>query len=398
MHDTENQKKSEMLQSERKESWRRRGRETLESLELPNTLKGVIRDSLDTPQYSPYHHEGLMMDAHLGLMIENIEKIRDGSFDYTQLRLSDDHTARVRALGERIVREHASAMTEYTYLHDIRKPDCMNAEMTGADRKKTQRIFTMDEWKQIRDRYFPDEQKIRAALEEQGITKIGYRHSEELTGGEAKDHGPEAERYFQELAVHDPESAAFFESRALTIKGIANHEMHFQVFNAVKSGKQFEAKLASKFSPEEIEFILTVNLLDIASSLNEAGAAEYQGFRNMIEARDAYLMIQAFTDARAAEEKPLKESDRGMLMNLQGVDLVAAKIEQLKNPPRTNLEPQERELIVGQLGTWMHDLGIPEERKQEIEGALSADNYQRALGQLGLGKLAGAIRQTLAKR
>ncbi len=162
------------------------------------------------------------------------------------------------------------------------------------------------------------------------MTKIGYRHSAELTGGEAKDHGETAEGSLRERSQSDPQVADFLKDKELILTGVANHEIHFQVFSGAKSALQYERNIASRFSEEEIGFIYAACLIDIAGSVKPDGTSDFSGFRNMAEARESYLTIQEFVVARQEAGKPLRENEVAELKNLQGLDKVQAKIESIK--------------------------------------------------------------------
>lgn len=57
------------------------------------------------------------MDAHVGLMLENVKHILDGTFDFAFLNTPPDIVARII----RSVNEHASEMDAYAVLHDVKK-------------------------------------------------------------------------------------------------------------------------------------------------------------------------------------------------------------------------------------------------------------------------------------
>lgn len=377
------------------ERWTKIGRETLEALPLPRALVEAIRPTLDTPQFGPYHNEGMRMDAHLGAILDAAEQIRDGTFDFTALGLPPDRAMEVQQLLERVAREHADDLTTYAYLHDLKKPDTMNVELADG----SQRIFTMAEWETIVAEAGGDEKRIRQALAARGITKIGYRHDEAIApDGQSHDHGPEGAAELERLAGQDPEIAEFLADKRLILTGVAAHEMHFQAFPGTSSAKQYAEKIASRFSPEEVDFILAVNFLDIAGSKLADGRSNYTGFRNMVEARAAYERITTFRQQREATGRPLRENELGELLNAKGLAAVEQKIAKLEKPPEpTALTQEQRAAAEAKLADWMRDLKIPPEQEPAIRTALASDHYARELGALKLGKLTGVIKQFLAK-
>lgn len=377
------------------ERWARIGRETLERLPLPRALADAIRPTLDTPQFGPYHNEGMRMDAHLGAILDAADQVRSGTFDFSALGLPPDRISEAQQLLERVARERADDLSTYAYLHDLKKPDTMNIELADG----SQRVFTMAEWEAIVAEAGGDEDRIRQVLGVKGITKIGYRHTEDIApDGQSHDHGPEGAAALEALAAQDPEVAAFLADKQLILTGVAAHEMHFQAFPGTSSAKQYAEKIAARFSPEEVDFILAVNFLDIAGSKGPDGRSDYTGFRNMVEARAAHERISAFRQQREAAGRPLRENELGELLNAKGLAAVEAKIVKLEKPPEpTALTPEQRAAAEAKLPDWMRDLKILPEQEPAIRAALASDHYARELGALKLGKLTGVIKQFITK-
>jgi hypothetical protein len=367
------------------------GRKTLESItELPESLKQLIRESLDTPQYGPYHNEGLKMETHLGLMMENIAAIADGSFDFHALGLGPESEKIVRETITAAIQANLDNMKIYAYLHDLEKPNCMALKLTD----KTQKILSLKEWKQILESQNYDEAAVLEYLKGLGVKSITYRHEESLTGGEAKDHGPEGGKTIKQLAKIDPGIAAFIPGRELILTGIENHEMHFQVFSGSRSAKQYYQNLVELFKPEEISFIYAVCLIDIASSLGPDGNPDYSGFRNMVEAHVCYQLVQDFAEQQKAQGKPLKSDDYNSLMNAQGFKAVQDRIAKLSAAPaKKSLGQAEIDKI---LAKWS-ELGISEELRSAFEEALHEENYAAKLASLGLSKAMGKIKSILKR-
>lgn len=377
------------------ERWARIGREMLETLPLPRVLVDVIRPALDTPQFGPYHNEGLRMDAHLGAILDAAERIRGGTFDFAELGLPPDRAADVQRLLERVAREQKDNLTTYAYLHDLKKPDTMNVELEDG----SQRLFTMTEWEAIVTEAGGDEDHIRQALGASGITKIGYRHDEAIApDGQSHDHGPDGAAELERLAGQDHEVAAFLADKRLILTGVAAHEMHFQAFPGTSSAKQYAEKIAARFSPEEVDFILAVNFLDIAGSKGPDGRSDYTGFRNMVEARAAHERITAFRQQRETTGRPLRENELGELLNAKGLAAVEQKIVKLEKPPEpTALTAEQLTAAEAKLADWMRDLKISPEQEPAIRVALASEHYARELGTLRLGKLTGVIKGFVAK-
>ncbi|MBI4433983.1 hypothetical protein HY632_04350 [Candidatus Uhrbacteria bacterium] len=378
---------------EQRDRWARRGRETLETLPVPATLLPIIRATLDTPQFGPYHNEGLRMDAHFGAILEAVEQIADGTFDVDALGLPLDRCDAAKELFTKVVRDHRTAIAIYVYLHDLKKPDCMNVELADG----SARIFTMEEWRALVAGAHGDDAQVRAALRERGITKIGYRHDAKLTGGIERDHGPEGVQYLEALGREHKDVADFLRERTLILAGIANHEMHFQAFPHSASAKLYQEKIASRFSEEEAHFILTVCFLDMAGSKSPDGSSEYVGLRNMLASRDAYRVIEDYHAQREATSRPLPKNTYGQLLNIDGMDAVRQKITHLEQPPKpTALTPAQLALVEQRLPDWLRDLDIPEAAHEAIRTALRSEHYARALNACEQPRLIAVIKQLLA--
>lgn len=392
MRNSETTPSEQEISQEQQQRWEQRGRANVERLDVPEPLREAIRATLDTPQWGPDHNEGLRMASHLGCIDNAAEEIVAGTFHYESIGLPPEQTVAVHELLERTIRAHRTETEEYINLHDLRKLDCMNAELADG----SQRVFTMEEWRAITADASGDDERVRTRLRELGIAKIGYRQSKDITGGEERDHGPEAIRYLEDLSRAHWDVAVYCAERKLILTGVANHEMHFQVFPASAAAKHYSEKIAKRFSEEEAEFILTVCFLDIAGSKSSDGASDYSGFRNMLEARESFRAIETFRTARESSGRPLRENELGQLMNLGSVDAVRKKIATLEKPPEsTALTTEQLAAVDARLNDWMRDLKIPAEQEPAIRAALRSDHYARALGDLRLGKLTGAIKKLL---
>jgi hypothetical protein len=325
------------------ERWAKNGREKLEGIEMPERLKSLVRASLDTPQLGSYHNEGPEMAAHLGLIMETVDAINSDTFDFHVLGLPERLEEKVKEKITKVIKEHYEQMKTYAYLHDLEKMSCMNIENTDGE----QRVFTMKEWHELVAQNNGDKEKAMATLVEQGYVKIGYRVGGELAkelGIAEKDHGDEGERVLLEMADRDAEVKEFISGLGLILKGVANHEMHFQVFNNAKSAGKYEKFLANIFTEAEIDFIYAACLIDIAGSLDKNGKSNFQGFRNMVIARESHDLIKGsgLTNVES-------------LVNLDSIEKVQNRIEQLRKDAVVKemiLEKTDVELLGQQTDVW----------------------------------------------
>ncbi len=380
-------KKLEDSREENKERWHKKGLEELERLSIPPVLKDKIRESLETPQLGPYHNEGDEMSSHLGLMMENIDAILDGTFDFGRCGIpkeyEDDAIEQIRGA----LRANATEMRIYAYLHDLEKMGCMNVEYF-KDGKKEQRRFTQEEWSAIKEKCANDPVKIKEWFSSQGITKVGYRITKaiaEQEGTKERDHGETATETLRKMAESNKDVATFLQGLDLILKGVENHELHFQVFNSARSAKQYAAHLSDIFSLEEIDFIYAACFIDIASSLDAGGEGSYKGFQNMLIARNAHKKIQQFIkDFQKQYEKSLSENDINSLMNVEGIDKVEEKIRALEKQERLKdvmLSEGDVGEIVNHFTAWKVSENDQNIFRDVLHGLVGEKNVVSVLGQ-----------------
>lgn len=140
------------IKQESREQWTKSGRESLEVMQMPENLKDDIRQSLETPQYGPYHNEGPTLAAHIGKILETVNQIHQTKFDFRSLGLPPGQEGSISRLVTQTVQENNANMQLYAYLHDLKKPDCMNIEIQYEEdgkKKKKQEIFTMDQYNEL---------------------------------------------------------------------------------------------------------------------------------------------------------------------------------------------------------------------------------------------------------
>jgi hypothetical protein len=314
------------------------------------------------------------MAAHLGLILETIEAINSDRFDFKVLELPKEFEDEIREKITRSVKTNYEKIKTYTYLHDLGKPDCMNIE-NGEGK---QRVFTLKEWRELVDLNKGDKERAITALSEQGYTKIGYRIGRKLAeelGIEVKDHGDEGVRILQSMASSDEEMERFLEDSELILKGIANHELHFQVFNNAKSAGIYKKFLSSNFSEDEIDFIYTVCLIDITGSLDKNGQSNFEGFRNMVVARECHNLIK---------NSGLKNVES--LLNLDSIEKVKEGIERLRKEEllkEIKLGEADVVIIIEQSKSW----GVINEvdkfqLQKSLNEAIGKDNPILVIGQI----------------
>lgn len=272
-------------------------------------LSDKIRASLETPQLGEHHNEGSKMDSHLSLILKTLESIRDGQFHES---LQDVDTQEVL---ESIVTQQDEhnpeksiinpALIEYTFLHDIAKPDCLTLKTEGE--KKGVEI-TWDQWEKIAAGGEPYQ------LEGKSVTSISYFHPSE---GPAGQHGNKGAEMLKDKGV-SPE----------IIMAISKHEVAYQ-FAKINAATYEEHLVKPGFTDEQQKFILAASYIDTMASLGPDGKAEVGNFANLVKSRNNYLLIKQYTDKGVAfrenEITALKKQDR--ILTVEDIEKIAPREE-----------------------------------------------------------------------
>lgn len=324
-HQENRPKDSRELTAQNIESWINLAREKLQDIKMPQKLREIVEESLKIPQLGPYHSEGPIMAAHIGLMIQTLEEIKGGSFDFSILKFSpglEELRNRVISIITTTVKNSFEQLLWFIYLHDIGKLNCMMI----IDSQKNQTPFTMNRWQEYLQRTNENSNAALEILKSEGYTQISYRIGN-------KDHGEEGVRIIQELTQEEEKEEIndFINRNEQLLKIISSHEVHFQIFNQSSSARNFEKHIIEKGI--DINLFFTACFLDIAGSLNSEGLSDFTGFINMIIAWECYMIIDEFLQNLQADEVK-KQQIKDQLINLGSIEAVRRKIQEIKNEER----------------------------------------------------------------
>lgn len=243
-------------------------------------LSEKIKASLETPQLGEHHNEGSKMDSHLSLILKTLESIRDGQLHES---LQDVDTQEVlKSIATIQDKENPEKMTvnpmlvEYTFLHDIAKPDCLTLKIEGE--KKGAEV-TWDQWQKIAAGGEPYQ------LEGKAITSISYFHPSEGSMGQ---HGNKGAEMLKAKGV-SPE----------IITAISKHEVAYQ-FAKINAATYEEHFVKPGFSDEQQKFILAASYIDTMASLGPDGKVDLGNFANLIKSRNNFLLIKQYIDKSTA--------------------------------------------------------------------------------------------------
>lgn len=224
------------------------------------SLREKIITSFEVPQYGDYHNEGMFMDSHLDLILQQIEAITRGD-------LPESITPDIRASFERTIARDRTLVEQYVFLHDISKMDCLTIQ-----RGKEKQSVTWKEWQDMLGQNESglqvlkgDGAALRTFCEEQGITGISYYH-EKTEKNEGRKHGEEG---VAEVAHHG------FAGDPAMLAAIERHEVaySFQNISVPTYDRYF-----SGLTPEARDFALTASFVDTMSSLKPNGTPDLANF------------------------------------------------------------------------------------------------------------------------
>lgn len=256
-------------------------------------LSEKIKNSLETPQLGEYHNEGPKMDSHLSLILATLTSIKEGQFHESldENGLRETMECVVGREGSHLEKSTINpALIDYTFLHDIAKPDCLTLKIEGE--KKGVEI-TWEQWKEIESAGEPYQ------LEGKSIASISYFHSSEKANGQ---HGNKAAEMLKDKGVP-----------AEIIVAISKHEVAYQ-FGKINAATYEEHFVKSGYSEDQQKFILVASYIDTMASLGKDGKADLGNFVNLVKSRNNFLLIRQYTDKgiifRENELQALKKKDR----------------------------------------------------------------------------------------
>jgi hypothetical protein len=367
-------------------------------------LREEIEASFDVPQVGDYHNEGMLMDTHLDHILETIDAIADGKNE--QLA---ELPASVQELLRETIGKNRQILERYTLLHDISKNDLLRLTTheeaeTGA--KLEDVAYTSADWQAlVPEDVRRDPVKLLEFMQgpdkKKKIVSISYFNKtgdKTPTGGkvaEGKLHGGEGAAKISRLGGLDPEST----ETKLLMTAIGSHELALGFSDVSQPGDGVDLeKFANKLSgltEEEFRFALTVNFLDVASSLSLNQKPNLTGFMNILESKrsyEAYIRIKEKLNSNSSLDKKKVEAQLNKLFKGKKPVNETAELARLEKECRpTEYDP-------GKLNEMLQELvgknALTAEEASEVAALILADN-QPELGKK-YGKKMGQIRAAMS--
>lgn len=228
-------------------------------------LREDIRRSLDVPQRGEYHNEGMFMDSHLDLILQQVENIAADRFP-------DQIPESVREAMRRTLARDRASVERYVFLHDISKADCLSITIAGEKQP-----VTWQEWQAMlqgdadgQRALSGDEEALQRFCEKQGISGVSYMQERE---DGTVQHGAEGSEKLREQGIADD----------AMLTAIDSHEVAYQFsrVNAATYDRYFgEMVLEAK------DFALTASFVDTMASLRPDGTSDLSNFLALTASRE----------------------------------------------------------------------------------------------------------------
>lgn len=181
-------------------------------------LRTQIERSLETPQWGTHHNEGMFMDSHIDLIMEQIDAVEQNIFH-------PKITEATQVAMHRAIVANKEHMERYALLHDISKPDCMTlkfvtpkaAQQLGFD--SAEPPITLEAWKEL--------------LEKSELGRMALNGDEHALKLWCEQHELKGISYYQIGKMHGETGATTLHEMnlgidATTLVAIEHHEDAFQ--------------------------------------------------------------------------------------------------------------------------------------------------------------------------
>lgn len=265
-------------------------------------LREAILTSFNVPQFGQYHQEGLFMDTHLDLILENIDDIRNGRFLDT---LPQD----IRGLLQRVAQQSGETLERYTFLHDIAKKDCLRI------RYMDDRIQELS-WEQWQAMVPPaaatDPVALRAFCKEQKIKGISYFQNKKGN----RQHGPVGTKFLRGFGEAVPVPPAVFTA-------IDEHEA---TYNCHTVDARYYGKHLGRLPREERDLALVANYIDTDASLRRSQLPDFGNFLRFVDSKHNFELIEEIEHVFASRRDCVQQKVR------KALDRLRASKERIKEP------------------------------------------------------------------
>lgn len=235
-------------------------------------LRAQIERSFLVPQWGDYHHEGMFMDSHLAVILDQTTAIAECRFPAVV-------SASARAAMARAIERDRTAVERYVFLHDIAKADCLTVRFgDGADRavRWTEWVAFLEESPDGRAALEGDEAALRRVCEARGIRSIAYYQD---LPGDRRRHGEVGAAWLRKAGIEDETMLA----------AIAAHEVAYQFarIQPATYGTYF-----GTHSEAARDFALLASFVDTMASLRGDGRADLTNFAFLQSSRETYEVLR----------------------------------------------------------------------------------------------------------
>lgn len=316
------------------------------------TIRNLIYQSFDVPQFGEHHNEGLLMDTHLVSILAVLDQLKNEQVD-----------SKVPKAAKEILvnsaKQHFEALERYALLHDLSKPDCLKLKFKSGLNHELDwsKYCAMTDASERSDPL-----KLLDFFTSRGISSISYYHEVP-----PKKHGEEAAKILapmlSEIAIPK-----------VTLKAIELHEIAYQFasISAANFRKHF-----SGLNSDERAWALTASYTDTMGSYTKELRPDLSNFCALAQSminfeliEELELLIKKFPNfAESLDPKKIGQFVRNLL---ELPEAIVATPEELFQ--RVKIECVQSQYDIAILSRGLADLIdrriISNEEREQIIGAI----------------------------
>lgn len=236
-------------------------------------LREQIMRSLQTPQLGEHHNEGMFMDSHIDLIMQQIDAV-------DQNDISPNLSETTKKTMRHAVKTNKEHVERYALLHDISKPDCMTlkfanpeaAQQLGFDSKESP--ITLEAWIELLQQselgqaaLQGDEEALKRWCEQNGLKSISYYQK-------GKMHGETGANALRDMDLGiDP----------MTVIAIKHHEDAFQF-----TGTDVQRYMSCYRGVSDAgrDYAMLGSYVDSMASLLKSGTPDLTDFEYLADSRE----------------------------------------------------------------------------------------------------------------
>ena len=305
--------------------------ETLFEGEHNRELRERIERSFLVPQWGEYHNEGIFMDSHLALILNQIDVVAAGEVP------EGISPETLRSMQKALTRNR-KGVERYVFLHDISKADCLTLKFDSVEAARNAGLedAQSDEvpvsWNQYQamlrmdangqKAVEGDEEAFRRWATTKQLTGVSYYHPDQK-------HGDAGSKSLREQGV---------DVDATMLVAIERHEDAYQ-FQKIDAERYL--MLYAQINQEGRDYALLASYVDTAASLRPDGNPDLTNFQALAASKEKAELVPRLLVALGTDSSETDEALRIFVQN---------RVDR-KNNPREPLTRLFKSVADGKLDT-----------------------------------------------